>query len=61
MREDHVRLASDPGYRSAHPGYFPAVIPREGGESSMLRPLGSNCRRWNTGSSGQAGRRRGRL
>jgi hypothetical protein len=57
MRERRLRRAAAPDIAPLIQASF-TVIPREGGESSTPRPLGSNCRLWNTGSSGQAGRRR---
>ena len=39
-------------------GAVVAVIPREGGESSTPRPVAQSQLLWNTGSPGQAGRRR---
>ena len=64
MRERHVRLAPAPDIARSS-GLLSEI--RSGRHSPRRRgiqyaaPLGSNCRLWNTGSSGQAGRRRRRL
>ena len=65
MRERHVRLTAAPDIaplvRATFGNTLRPSFAAKAGKAGTPRPPGSSCRLWNTGSSGQAGRRRWRL